>query len=129
MQATEIQVETKGRKARGSAAPNDLRNVEKIADGFGRKFPFAEEEVQQLKKAVARAIQSRRIENDANAAQHEWVRSSLGRLFNSAIERALKKLPVDGPNEEVNKDNRRTKEVFGELWRGNKNYYFGKETD
>ncbi len=128
--AEAVVVKKNERKPRGSAAPNDLRDVEKIADGFVRKFPFAEDEVQQLRKAVARAIQSRRIENDANAARHEWVRANLGRLFSGAIERSLKKLPVDGPSGEINQDNRRTKEIFGELWRGNRNYYFtAKEGD
>lgn len=129
MQPTEgVIVETKDQKARGSGAPSDLREIEKLADGFAKKFPFADEEMDQLKKAVARAVQSRRIENVASAAKHEWVRSNLGRLFNGAVERCLKKLAVDGPDDEINRDNRRTKEIFGELWRGNKNYYLTGKT-
>lgn len=128
MQAVEIAVKNDDPKRRGSGALSDLREIEKLADGFAKKFPFADEEVDQLKQAVAKAIQSRRIENDANTDKHEWVRSNLGRLFNGAIERSLKKLAVDGPDEEINRDNRRTKERFGELWRGNKNYYLTAKT-
>lgn len=109
----------------GGTALSALRDVEKLVDNFLRKCPFADEEGERIKKALTMAIQKCVKERAENAADHEWVRSNLGRWSNGSIERWLKKLATDGPDHAVNEDNRRAKERFGALWRQNKKHYFG----
>jgi hypothetical protein len=118
--------EIKERK-RGSAASNDWREVVRIADGFFADFPFAEERVGKLNKAVHKALQSQRIKDNAHSEDHEWIRVNLAAMFAGRIEPSLKNYPVKLPDGSADEDNIRRKRKFGRIWRRNENYYFTAE--
>jgi hypothetical protein len=125
MQAVELAVESKERRRRPSpAAATELRELEKLLLRFGEKFPFAQDDVDKLKPKLAAAIHSWQKAEAENSANHERCRAKLATLFAGTIERSIKQLRVDGPDEDKNRDNRAAKEFFGKLWHGNSKYYF-----
>jgi hypothetical protein len=111
---------------RGSAAPNDLRNLLKIAASLLKDFPFAEERVIEITRAVNKAIESQRTRDSAHADEHESTRADLGAMFDGAIERAIRNLPVKEGGT-LHEDYINRKKRFGRRWRRNEQYYFTPE--
>jgi hypothetical protein len=112
---------------RGSAAPNDLRYVLKIAERGLVDFPFAQDWVTQITQAVFKAIESQRTRDAVHTEEHESTRADLGAMFNGKIEEAIRKLPVKDASGAVIEDHIKRKQRFGRRWRRNEQYYFTAE--
>jgi hypothetical protein len=126
VQATNLRVEE---SPQGRAATTQLRKLKHMLAGFRDKFPFAENEVNRLDMQVSAVIQAFQRASAESWANQEKCRARLAVLFAGTIERSIRCLRVDGPDEDQNRENRATKEFFGELWRRNSKYYFETKGD
>jgi hypothetical protein len=127
--ATSVSEEKKERQKgkRGNAAPNDIRNVLKLAERFLSDFPFAEDRVNKLIQAINKAIASQRTRDAIHTAEHDSIRGDLGAMFAGTIEQAIRKLPVKDAADRIIDDNVKRKQRFGRLWRRNEQYYITPE--
>jgi hypothetical protein len=109
---------------RGSAAPNDQRKVQKEFEKLVSIFPFIEKAAGRLSKSIHQSSQSQRIKNAVDAETLEWMRVTIARMFNGAVEESFRLLTVKALDGSVIEDNVRTKERLGTIWHHNKRYYF-----
>ena len=79
--------EQKDPKRRDGALPAELRDLDKLVDGFADDFSFARDEVRRLKQKTASVIAAWRQREAGQRAEHHRSRAYLAVLTKGGIER------------------------------------------